>query len=102
MTAKERIVRLVENIPDDASREEVLYRIRLFHSVELGLRDIDMGNVIDDDDLDELLDNEAKGNDPLVKKVRRRPSRGRENHSSRQTKSSPKVREGSKKIREGA
>jgi predicted transcriptional regulator len=56
MTAKERIVRLVENIPDDASREEVLYRLRLFHSVELGLRDVEEGKFVDDEELfDELL-----------------------------------------------
>lgn len=75
MTAKERIAKLVEIIPDDASREEVLYRLRLFHNVELGLRDIELGNVVDDDDLDELLNDEKQGDDSMVRKVRRRPSR---------------------------
>lgn len=51
MTAKERIVRLVENIPDGASREEVLYRLRLFHNVELGLRDVEEGKFVDHDEL---------------------------------------------------
>ena len=102
MTPKERLRKLVENIPDNASREEVLYRLRFFHSVELGCATLIWATCIDDDDLDELLEDEAKGNDSLVEKVSGRFSGGRESHSSRQTKSSPKVRQGSKKIREGA
>ena len=56
MTPKERLLRLAEHVPDDASREEIIYRLRLFISIELGERDIEEGRVIDHDELfDKLL-----------------------------------------------
>ena len=86
-TAKERIVKMIENIPENASREEVLYRLRLFHSVELGLRDAEDGKLIDHDELfDELL-----GDVVLDSKSKQRPSRKKENHRPRQAKSGPQV-----------
>jgi hypothetical protein len=102
MTAKERIAKLVENIPDDASREEVLYRLRLFHNVELGLRDVEMGNVVDDDKLDDLLNDEEKGDDAVVHKVGGRPSRSKKLHRPRQAKGSEQIHQRPEKIRERA
>lgn len=55
MTVKERLVKLTNKIPDDANREEVLRRIKLFYSVEFGLRDVEEGNVIEHDVLFEQL-----------------------------------------------
>ena len=101
MTAKDRIAKLVENIPDDASREEVLYRLRLFHSVELGLRDAEEGKLIDHDELfDELLGDEKEGEDPVDHKGKRRSSGSKNNHRPRQAEGGSEVRQKSKGIRQ--
>jgi predicted transcriptional regulator len=100
MNAKERVVRLVKKIPDDASREEVLRRLRLFYQVELGMRDIEEGNFVDHDEFfDELLSDEEEGFHSLVKNVDKRSARGKENHRPRQAKGRSEVRERPKKVR---
>jgi predicted transcriptional regulator len=49
-TAKEMVYRLLENLPDDASLEEIQYHITVCEKIERGLRDVEAGRVVDQDE----------------------------------------------------
>src|ERR1700730_1582317 len=57
MIDKEKIRDSIERMPDDASFDDALYRLRVLQKIELGLKDIEAGRVYDFDEVfDELLD----------------------------------------------
>ena len=43
---KEEVMRILESLPDDCSYEDVQYRIYLRETVDRGIRDIDAGRVV--------------------------------------------------------
>ncbi len=45
-TAKEEVKKILENIPDDASFEDIQYHIYVREKIEKGLNDIEQGNII--------------------------------------------------------
>jgi len=56
MTPKEKILRLLEILPEDVTYEQVLYRISVIQSIDIGLEQAARGEVIDHDELfDDLL-----------------------------------------------
>jgi hypothetical protein len=44
-TIKEQAHRIVDDLPDDASWEDLIYRLYVRQSIEAGLRDAEAGNV---------------------------------------------------------
>lgn len=46
MTEKERILKLVENLPDDLQTEDVMYALYVKDKIDRGLADADAGRVI--------------------------------------------------------
>lgn len=54
-TNKQKIERLVANMPDDISWDEAVYRINLLRSVETGRAQAERGEVVDDDDVEAWL-----------------------------------------------
>jgi predicted transcriptional regulator len=50
-TAKEEVKRLLEGLSDDASFEEIQYQIYVCQKIERGLDDIEKGNVLTHDDV---------------------------------------------------
>jgi predicted transcriptional regulator len=49
-SAKETVRRLLDNLPDDVSLEDIQYRITVRSRIERGLRDVEAGRVVDQDE----------------------------------------------------
>jgi predicted transcriptional regulator len=54
-TAKERILRLVEELPDDASSEEIRYQIYVREKIAQGREDAREGRFVSEEELDRRL-----------------------------------------------
>ena len=52
-TAKDEIKKILENIPDDSTFEDIQYHIYVREKIEKGLQDIKEGNVISQDEIDQ-------------------------------------------------
>jgi len=46
MTAKEKILKMVENLPSDASIEDAMDRLYLLYKVEKGLDQVEQGQTV--------------------------------------------------------
>ena len=55
MTTKERVLKLLDGLPDDCSLEDVLYHLYLIHAVDRGLADADAGSTIPHEEVAEEL-----------------------------------------------
>jgi predicted transcriptional regulator len=53
--AKEEVRRMLDQIPDDASFEDIQYHIHVCQKIELGLRDIEEGRVISQEDIERRM-----------------------------------------------
>jgi predicted transcriptional regulator len=49
-TAKETVRRLLDDLPDNASLEDIQYHIYVREKIERGLRDVEAGRVVDQDE----------------------------------------------------
>jgi predicted transcriptional regulator len=49
-TAKETVRRLLDDLPNDASLEDIQYHITVCAKVERGLRDVEAGHVVNQDE----------------------------------------------------
>jgi len=53
--AKEEVRRMLDQIPDDASFEDIQYHIYVCQKIERGLRDIEEGRVISQKDIERRM-----------------------------------------------
>jgi hypothetical protein len=61
MTIKEKILRMIERLPDDVTYDRVMYHLDVMKHIELGLDDLEKGRLIDHDELfDRLLREDTK------------------------------------------
>ncbi|MDP9192401.1 MAG: hypothetical protein M3P06_11945 [Acidobacteriota bacterium] len=51
LTAKERILAVVDEQPDDTSYDEILHELAFIRMIERGLADADAGRVVSHDDM---------------------------------------------------
>jgi hypothetical protein len=51
MSVKERMIELLEKLPDDVSVEEAIEKLYLLRKIEIGLQQADTGDVMDQDEL---------------------------------------------------
>jgi predicted transcriptional regulator len=49
-TAKETVRRLLDDLPDNASLEDIQHHIYVREKIERGLRDVEAGRVVDQDE----------------------------------------------------
>lgn len=54
-TAKEEVRRILESLPDDASLEDIQYRIYVCQAIAAGLRDIDEGRVVSQEEVERRM-----------------------------------------------
>lgn len=54
-TAKEEVRKMLERLPDDASFEDIQYHIYVREKIERGLKDIQEGNVLSQEDIEERM-----------------------------------------------
>lgn len=53
--AKEEVRRLLDDLPDDASLEDIQYHIYVREKVEHGLRDVADGRVLDEEEVERRM-----------------------------------------------
>lgn len=54
-TAKEEVRRILNLLPDDTTLEEIQYRIYVRQAITTGLRDVDQGRVISQDEVERRM-----------------------------------------------
>jgi len=54
-TAKEEVRKILDQLPDDASFEDIQYHIYVREKIERGLRDIQEGRVLSQDEVEERM-----------------------------------------------
>lgn len=93
MTAKEKVLALLERMPDDMSMAQLRYRLDVLRAIEEGLEDIRLGRVVDHDELfDELLKDDEASQGNLVRKRGGRPSTNPGAHRKGSAKNGRKLR----------
>ena len=51
-TAKEEVRRILDLLPDDATLEDIQYRIYVRQAITAGLRDVEQGHVVSQEDVE--------------------------------------------------
>jgi predicted transcriptional regulator len=59
-SVKERMIRLIQELPDDSSYDEILKELAFARMVDRGLADADAGRVITDEEMKRTIDSWAK------------------------------------------
>jgi len=54
-TAKEEVRRMLEQIPDDASFEDIQYHIYVREKIERGLKDIEEGRLLSQEEVEQRM-----------------------------------------------
>ena len=54
-TAKEEVRKMLDQLPDDASFEDIQYHIYVQEKIERGLRDIQEGRVLTQEEIEERM-----------------------------------------------
>jgi predicted transcriptional regulator len=54
-SAKDEVRRILDNISDDASLEDIQYHIYVCEKVERGLRDVQQGRVVDQEEVERRI-----------------------------------------------
>jgi predicted transcriptional regulator len=54
-TAKEEVQKMLEKLPDDVSFEDIQYHIYVREKIERGLKDIDEGRVLSQEEIEERM-----------------------------------------------
>lgn len=56
-TAKEKVRRIIDSLPDESSLEDIQYHIYVRQKVERGLQDIEEGRVLTQEEVEERMKN---------------------------------------------
>ncbi len=54
-TAKEEVRRILDSLPDNATLEDIQYRIYVRQSIAEGLRDVDEGRVVSQEEVERRM-----------------------------------------------
>jgi predicted transcriptional regulator len=54
-TAKEEVRRILESLPDDATLEDIQYRIYVRQAITAGLRDVDQGRIVSQEEVERRM-----------------------------------------------
>lgn len=54
-TAKKEVRRILESLPDDATLEDIQYRIYVRQAIAAGVRDIDQGRIVSQDEVERRM-----------------------------------------------
>jgi predicted transcriptional regulator len=54
-TAKEEVRRILDSLPEDATLEDIQYRIYVRQAIDAGLRDIDQGRVVSQEEVERRM-----------------------------------------------
>jgi predicted transcriptional regulator len=54
-TAKEEVRRILDSLPDDATLEDIQYRIYVRQAIAAGIRDVDEGRVVSQEEVERRM-----------------------------------------------
>jgi len=54
-TAKEEVQRILDSLPDDATLEDIQYRIYVRQAISAGLGDIDQGRIVSQEEVERRM-----------------------------------------------
>lgn len=54
-TAKEEVRRILDSLPEDATLEDIQYRIYVRQAITAGLRDVDQGQVVSQEEVEHRM-----------------------------------------------
>ena len=54
-TAKEEVLHILDSLPDDATFEDIQYRIYMRQAIETGLRDINEGRTLSQEEVEQRV-----------------------------------------------
>ncbi len=54
-TAKEEVRRILNSLPDDATLEDIQYRIYVRQAITTGLRDVDQGRIVSQEEVERRM-----------------------------------------------
>ena len=54
-TAKEEVRRILDSLPDDATLEDIQYRIYVRQAIAAGLRDVEQGRVVSQEEVERRM-----------------------------------------------
>ena len=54
-TAKEEVRRILNSLPDDTTLEEIQYRLYVRQAIAAGLRDVDQGQVVSQEEVERRM-----------------------------------------------
>jgi hypothetical protein len=80
MTNKQKIQNLVDRMPEDVTFEQAIYRIVLLKKVEIGLKQMNEGRLIDHDELFDRLLKDEKGRAEMDRPSGSRPARNKKHN----------------------
>jgi ABC-type methionine transport system ATPase subunit len=87
LTTKEQILELVKRLNDDATIDQAIYKLELLKNIQLGLDQIEKGQVFDHDEVfEELLRDDEESKDTVVKTGKRKSQRNKKVHQSKRPK----------------
>jgi len=100
MTTKEKILESLGRMNDDATYEQAIDRLMVMQKIEIGLKQLDDGKLVDHDELfDRLLHDEKKGETQVDRTGRTRSARNKSAHRSSLSNNGRKVPSPVKKVR---
>jgi predicted transcriptional regulator len=87
VTTKEQILELVKRLDDNATIDQAIYKLELLKNIQLGLDQIEKGQVFDHDEVfEELLRDDEESKDTVVKTGKRKSRRNKKVHQSKRPK----------------
>jgi|SRR5216684_5892878 len=99
LTTKEKIVDVVLRMPEDASIDDAINRLRLLKAVAEGLQDVEQGRVHDHDDVfNELLNDNAQNSNAMERSGKFRSAPTKETDRSRNTTSISRISQKAKRL----
>lgn len=92
LSRKERILRLLQKLPDDVTYDRVIYHLGVMQAVEIGLQQAERGEVIDHDELMTQLEAEDAREAKLVSASPGRPAKHKKVHRSGRSSGGSRLR----------
>jgi len=78
LTTKQKIVDVIQRMPEDATIDDAIYRLNLLKGIAEGLKDIEEGRIVDHEELfDELLNDHAQDSDGVERPGKVRSARNK-------------------------
>ena len=92
MTDKEKIIRVMNKLPDNATLDDAIYRLEFLQSIEEGAKEAEQGLGIDHEEaFAELLKDDAKNETDLDAQSPKSASRNKAAHSQGRAKNRRKL-----------